>query len=51
MEPAELRILLELRISTLTTQRTAAARLGDVERVLALDADIAATETAIADLD
>ena len=39
------------RIANLSSQRTAAHRVGDSERVLSLDAEIAETEARIAQLE
>lgn len=50
MDPDELARLLTRRLATLSQQRAAAAQLGDVDRVLALDADITATQAQLDDL-
>lgn len=50
MTDDELADLLRRRISNLQQLRAAAAQLGDVDRVLALDADISATQAQLDDL-
>jgi hypothetical protein len=50
MDPDELAQLLTRRLATLSQLRSAAAQLGDVDRVLAIDAEIEAAEAQLAEL-
>ncbi len=51
MTISELIIIVRNRLSTLGQQRGHAVAIGDVERVAALDADIAETTTTLAQLE
>lgn len=51
MTVADLITILRNRLSTLGQQRGHAVAIGDVERVAALDADIAETTTTLAQLE
>lgn len=51
MTIAELITIVRNRLSTLGQQRGHAVAIGDVERVAALDAEIAATTTTLAQLE
>ncbi len=50
MDPDELARLLTRRLATLSQLRSAAAQLGDVDRVLAIDAEISDAQTQLDDL-
>jgi hypothetical protein len=51
MTVAEIILIVRNRLSTLGQQRSHAVAIGDVERVTAIDADIAETTTTLAQLE